>query len=131
MIVPEAGDKDFTQELDVLQLDLGDQDFVDFLVEWGSESPLSDSTEETSSANAYIETEQETEPKARRGRRKNVMVASDSNDNGQPRKRPKKSPKQPHPSIGDGISVVSSSSGLDNEITETAECSAHMAAAGT
>ena len=121
MMISDVGDKDATQELDVLQLDLDDTDFVDFLVEWGSENAMPDaSTDASSFANVKIESEQETETKTGRGRRKNVMVAERSSTSRQPRKRSKKSPKQPHPSSG----------GFEIEISETAECSALMATAG-
>ena len=121
MMVPEVSDKNVTEELDVIQLDLDDTDFVDFLVEWGSENALSvASTDATSNDMDHSTTEQETETKTGRGRRKNVMVAERSSTSRQPRKRSKKSPKQLLPSSG----------GFEVEISETAECSALMAAAG-
>ena len=126
MIASEVGDKNFTQELDVIQLDLDDTDFVDFLVEWGSEHAANKESDASTDAtsNAIMDhttTEQETETKTGRGRRKNVMVTErSSSTNRQPRKRSKKSPKQHHPSIGS----------FEIETTETAECSALMAAAG-
>ena len=123
MMVPEIGDKkkeDAAQELDVLQLDLDDTDFVDFLVELGSENAMSIAqTDATTNAMDHSTTEQETETKTGRGRRKNVITEQSSTSR-QPRKRSKKSPKQPHPSSG----------GFEIEISETAECSALMATAG-
>ena len=121
MIASEVGDKNFTQELDVIQLDLDDTDFVDFLVELGSENAMSIAqTDATSNAMDHSTTEQETETTTSRGRRKNVMVTERSSTSRQPRKRSKKSPKQDHPSSG----------GFEIEISETAECSALMATAG-
>ena len=125
-MVSEVGGDDkaeTTQELDLLQLELDDTDFVDFLVEWGSNSPMTDNSTDLPSTEG-------TKTKARSGKRKNVMVVTETSSNGQPPKRSKKSTKPRH-SSGDGISILSSSSGVQEEATETAECSAHMAAAGT
>ena len=129
VIASEDCDSGTTQELDLLNLDLDDGDFVEFLVEWGSNSPMTDG-----SVDIPIQIGKETTTKTRNGgsKRKNVMVVTESSTSDQPKKRSKKSSKQSHSSGGsDGISVLSSSSVFRLVTTETAECSAHMAAAGT
>lgn len=108
MIAKEC-DKETTQELDLLSnLDLDDGDFVEFLVEWTD-----------GAADIPNQIQQETAKTRNGGKRKNVAVVTETSTSDQRKKRSKKLSKQPH------------SSGGSDGITETAECSAHMAAAGS
>ena len=115
MMVPEVGDKETIQELDLLKLDLDDTDFVDFLVAWGDNKKPPIAASVSSSSESPVTTEQkETTTKTHSSKRKNDKVIT----SGQPQKRSKKSGKGVHQSV-------------QQEVTETAECSAYMAAAGS